>query len=447
MKSHIREFTVKGTTKFELSINHPAVGGVRKRERLWFNTRKEAETAQESVELQYAQGGVIWGRLKPHEQADIMVCMEELRQLGTTVRGATEFYKANSGSTKHRTMTLIEMVNLTIQTKTTSRRRTRYVNQLKYTLERFARGRQQMPLSQVTPAMITDFLASQKGRGGGMASGDTILGVITRLRTMFSLACKGNTYLEAGANPMIHVELPYIDSKVPVILTPEDAGKLLWVCRVTDRQFLPYLVLGLFGGIRPEELEKLRWRDIHLDDGEIVIEEGVSKTRSRRCFDITFDQKQPIVTLKEWLYQCMLTVLNEHDPLTVPDRYIFECEVEGNRLGQSKEAEKVLRNVRQCIRRHRKSLCKRAGVKWHQDILRKTCASVWMAKYENETKVAAMLGNSPKIIHKHYRGLLRRKDADKFETLTPANVRNDPIELPKGGAGKKAGVLIEEKSQ
>jgi len=435
MKSHIIETKRRGKPGFELVINHPPKGGVRKRERLWFKTRAEAESVEESTKFQYREHGVIWSRLKPYEQVDIMVCAAELRNLGTTIRGATEFYKANSGAAKHRTITLREMITITMQTKTTSNRRPRYLASLKSVLDRFARGRDSMPLHQVTPAMITDFLANQKGPGGkGQAQGSTLLGVIARLQAMFTLACKNNTYLEAGANPMNHVEMPYVDAKTPVILAPDQAEKLLWVCRVTDRQFLPYVVLGLFGGIRPEELEKLRWRDIHLDDGEIVIEDGVSKTRQRRCFEI-----EPL--LMAWLKPIVEGAADT--TAKYPYEYIFECEAKGDRLGRGEAVEKTMRTVRQCIRRHRKKLCKRAGIKWEQDILRKTCASFLMWKYDdNETKVAGMLGNSPKILHDHYRGIMRRKTGEQFEMLTPDKVRNTPIELPKGGQGKKAGVLI-----
>jgi hypothetical protein len=231
MNSHIKQVVIGDKTKFELTINHPSEGPKgnkkRKRERRFFDTFDEAEEAQAKVEKQYARGGVIWGGLKAHEQAAVMLAIAKAQALGTNVLACVDYFEANSGSAKNRTLTLLEMVNLTIQTKTTSRRRTRYVDQLKYTLERFARGRETLPLNKVTPAVITKFLNSQKGRGGGPAAGDTLLGVITRLRTMFSLATRNDFYLDARANPMNHIETPYIDSKVPVILTPEQASNLL----------------------------------------------------------------------------------------------------------------------------------------------------------------------------------------------------------------------------
>jgi hypothetical protein len=65
---------------------------------------------------------------------------------------------------------------------------------------------------------------------------------------------------------------------------------------------------------------------------------------------------------------------------------------------------------------------------WPKDILRHTCASMLMATWEDrlprrspspsrasrEGKVAASLGNSPTIVHAHYRELVNRAEAKRF---------------------------------
>jgi len=50
---------------------------------------------------------------------------------------------------------------------------------------------------------------------------------------------------------------------------------------------------------------------------------------------------------------------------------------------------------------------------WPKDILRHTAASMLMATWEDEGKVAATLGNSPSILHAHYRELVARAKAER----------------------------------
>jgi hypothetical protein len=56
---------------------------------------------------------------------------------------------------------------------------------------------------------------------------------------------------------------------------------------------------------------------------------------------------------------------------------------------------------------------------WPKDILRHTCASMLMATWEDEGKVAASLGNSPTILHAHYRELVSRAEAKRFWGIMP----------------------------
>ena len=54
-----------------------------------------------------------------------------------------------------------------------------------------------------------------------------------------------------------------------------------------------------------------------------------------------------------------------------------------------------------------------------KDILRHTAASMLMAEWEDEGKAAASLGNSPTILHAHYRELVSRAEAKRFWGIVP----------------------------
>ncbi len=56
---------------------------------------------------------------------------------------------------------------------------------------------------------------------------------------------------------------------------------------------------------------------------------------------------------------------------------------------------------------------------WPKDILRQTCTSMLMAVWQDEGKVAASLGNSPAILHAHYRELVSRAEAKRFWAIGP----------------------------
>lgn len=55
---------------------------------------------------------------------------------------------------------------------------------------------------------------------------------------------------------------------------------------------------------------------------------------------------------------------------------------------------------------------------YHKDVSRHTAASMWLAVEPDVAKVAAMLGNSPAVLLKHYKALVTQKEAAKFWRLT-----------------------------
>jgi hypothetical protein len=56
---------------------------------------------------------------------------------------------------------------------------------------------------------------------------------------------------------------------------------------------------------------------------------------------------------------------------------------------------------------------------WTSDILLHTGISNHLACFQNEGKTAAWAGNSPDIIQRHYKGLIKEADAREFWKLAP----------------------------
>lgn len=86
------------------------------------------------------------------------------------------------------------------------------------------------------------------------------------------------------------------DAAPPGVLTPEEMRAVLG--RVREK-FLPWAVLGACAGLRAEEIQRMRWEHVHLDDGVIEITEEVAKRTSRTQGDARFVEMSD--NLRAWL--------------------------------------------------------------------------------------------------------------------------------------------------
>ena len=66
---------------------------------------------------------------------------------------------------------------------------------------------------------------------------------------------------------------------------------------------------------------------------------------------------------------------------------------------------------------------------WVQDYMRHTAVSMFLATNKHEGEAATWAGNSPNILHKHYRGLVKEADAKEFWAITPKTVKGPIAKL------------------
>jgi len=173
-----------------------------------------------------------------------------------------------------------------------------------------------------------------------------------------------------------------------------DAATVERVMRWAEAQpdaenIVPKFALGFFAGIRSAEIERMRWRDIKFNDGEIRVEspKGVEGTPPR------------IVTvspnLRAWLLKYQL------------DNGFF---VVGNR---------------QAFARRKQAMCADLGIEWDEEtnrnVARHTFASAHVAMWRDIAKTAAELGHSQgvSVLRAHYWSLMEREDAIKFWAIMP----------------------------
>jgi len=162
-----------------------------------------------------------------------------------------------------------------------------------------------------------------------------------------------------------------------VIYTPAEVAKLLGGA---EEDFLPYLVLIAFGGVRREELHKgLTWEAINFDTGRLVIPAAIAKTGRKRKIDLANNAL-------EWL----APYRGEHGP-------IFK-------IDPRKRIAKV---------------SKKSRVKWKRNALRHSFGSYRLEQTKNAGQVALEMGNSAGIVLKHYHEIVEAKAAREYWSMKP----------------------------
>jgi integrase len=165
------------------------------------------------------------------------------------------------------------------------------------------------------------------------------------------------------------------------IYTPGEISRLL---NVADADFMPYIALLAFGGVRREKLHKgLSWDAINFDRGTITVPASIAKTARKR--KIVMHEN-----LLEWLA-----------PFRVKSGPIFD-------IDPRKRIAKIV---------------KAAKVKWKRNALRHSFGSYRMEQTKNEGQVALEMGNSPKVVKDHYFEIVDERAARDYWSIKP---------LPKG---------------
>ena len=174
--------------------------------------------------------------------------------------------------------------------------------------------------------------------------------------------------------------LPSVDKNRPDILTLEQIKTLL---SKAECKLLTFIVISLFCGLRPTEYKRLKKENVNLDTKLITIESDMAKTRAFRIVKI------PPVALA-WLKKFGIHLIKSEHARPV------------------REARVIL------------------GLKtWGQDILRHTSASYMITRDLSADAVALQLGNSPDILHRHYKNLVTDAEAEEFWNLTPDAIGRD----------------------
>ena len=217
----------------------------------------------------------------------------------------------------------------------------------------------------------------------------------------------------AAANPMEKVERPEVDDTEPKILALEDCRNLLASAREhKEGLLLPYVVLGLFAGLRPAELSRLTWDKIDLADATVTLDGSMAKTRQRR-----------IVKLSDNAVEWLTDYAAKKPEFTFSNFQRDFAKVKNGAGFNGKEGVKA-KDGKPSLRA------------WVPDYMRHTAISNHFAHHKHEGETASWAGNSPNVIHRHYKALVKEAEAKEFWGITPQNVKTPVAKFPKQEAAE-----------
>ena len=158
-------------------------------------------------------------------------------------------------------------------------------------------------------------------------------------------------------------------------------------------QMRAIIALQGLGGLRLQEALRLDWREVFGIVGHIEVSTSKSKTRQRRLVEIC-------PALEQWLAPY--------------------------RGAEGKVATQTLNGYTWSLINLRKSL----KIPSRRNGLRHGFVTHHFALYANENQTSALAGNSPAMIHAHYRGLATKAEAGKWFSVRPPESAKNVIALP-----------------
>jgi len=231
----------------------------------------------------------------------------------------------------------------------------------------------------ITPKLIADYLGALAFKERTKANHRDTIGYFNRWLILRGYLAKGTDWLE-GVKEYSKQKLGEI-----VVLTADDMRRLI---ESADDRILPMIVIGGFAGLRHEEIKRLDWQDVDLDEGFIEIKAANSKTGTRRAVPMKDNLKAflkplakksgKVVTLVNTTKQLLKTATDTGD--------------------EANEVEALV---------------------WKRNALRHTYISARLAECGDEARVAYEAGNSPPVIRSNYDARIRPKAAAEWFAIEP----------------------------
>lgn len=308
------------------------------------------------------------------QRVEAATCFERLKEVGASMTEAVSFFikRHPLGGMKR---TIEEVINELVSKKRTGGRRTRYVDDFEWKLNSFAKNFPGKRISAFTPEDIEAVIKKHPDWAAR-----TVHSYVQCYKVLFYYAMRRGYSVD---NPCLKLEMPIMEDREPVISTVADVQRALAVAKTSGfYDCTPYISIGYFSGIRPNEIDALQWEQVDFENKTLTVLTASAKGRARRIVDMSEN-------LIAWLL-----------PYREPSGSVLAVSVRTLRM-QMRSAMGLDR--------------------WPQNVMRHSFASYHFAHHRNEALLKQLMGHGDdgRILHNHYRALVQPNDAKAFWAIFP----------------------------
>lgn len=349
--------------------------GAKGRKRKYFSQRKKAEVFLAAVRVEEAHAAMGEGPLSPQERAAVMLARRAGLDLEGVVAAAMRMGESVGGG-----VDLAELVRLREEEASLAGMSAKRAAELRTAhrevLERLGPDRK---VAEVRGDELRALIFRPQWAPG------TVGAARKRLRSLFSVAVRRQLI---GRNPLDDLaRAPAAVEGEVEILTLEEAQRLWAVCRELAPRLLPGLGLGLWGGLRQAEVERLVWREVRRRTGMVHVAGRTAKTRQRRLVSVEL----PL----ELALECRAGAVGS----------VWAAP------GLREQWQRVRQAAGWAVRASAGGVLP-TGRPWPHNALRHSFASYHLAFFKDAARTALEAGHSQAVLFRHYRELVTQEDAE-----------------------------------
>ncbi len=355
-----------------------------------FPTKTKAEAFVNRREKEVATKGKEFADINPEERAMLKLALEKSRIYNFNILDACDQYISKAGTKEDILLTDANELFGEWYKGTQKNRISSNTSQLQ-TTNAFCDSHRDCTVREIGREHILTFLQRPEW------TVTTQVGYRRRLNKFFNWAMSEGY---RGDNPVTLVkhskrygtDLGRVEEKDPDVLLFDDVEKLFRTAHKEMPDFIPYLVLGLFTGIRPTEITEglgkpgIRWSNINLKKGKVEVVGHASKTRTRRVVTIN-------PNALEWL------------------------ELGGKLPWKMKQADTARKELRMM------AFGEQWREKWGSDIMRHTYATCYLEHFHDANILRKNMGHTDdsRTLEQYYldRNKIDEEDAASFWSLVP----------------------------
>ena len=339
-----------------------------KRKILTRSTRKEAKQEAARIRARFNRVGSDALKLSDEKLRDAVRAYEKLGNRLSLVE-TVDFYLLHAQG-EGGVITIGELVDAYEHDRRRSGRAEATLVDLHARLGRFANEFGETQATHISTRCLEDWLDTIK-------TPTAKRNMRVHLSGLFNFALKRRYVV---VNPVTAITTPKIrKDRRPGILTVPQCRHLMQTVKESDPEVTTWFTLALFAGLRPKEAERMDWRDIDLDRGDVFVSAAISKNAHDRYVTL-----QP--TAVEWL---------------LPHR---------KRSGPVFWSRRAYNRVR-----------RKADIEWSHDVLRHSFGSYHLAAFRNAGDTAEQMGHKSdtSMLFRHYRRATRQEDGTAFFDIRP----------------------------